>query len=882
MDAHKRMIVSDILAKENWQFIVPIYQRAYKWTGEECTRLVNDIIACGKGTKEHFVGSIVYQLDKNLDLADLKLYLVDGQQRLTTFVLITKALNLLAKDSDDDDCKYVASKTDKILYIDVDDKARGYKVKPSKNDAGVFNAIISAKSYKEITENPVILKNSLLYNNFITAYERLKDEISSGTSIKEVIYNGGLLKISVVEIQLTFDENAQEIFESINSLGVELSNADLIRNYLLMSNSNQQMLFDNYWEPIQDKLIGEKNMEVFVRHYLHMKREYSINDKDLYKEYVKLSEAFTTGGTVDRDEMLKDLYEVAQVYEPFIKKSDSYSMATNLLMQELRDMAQSTAFPFLMRVFLDRKHKPDIVTEDVLNKTINLIIIYLVRRTICGVPTNTLRSFMLTLYRRIFKVEANYDRYYEAVYAFLTSVRSNDYLRSPEEVKRELVTAPLYRNTKFATYLLYRLENGRYPNAYSETVVANSTTVEHIMPQTMTDEWEQMMTNDEHSAEEIHRIYVDTLGNLSLSSREKNSVMSNESFEKKLSILKTDGSKFNVLNRDVILLSQFTETDLLARENRLADLVAEKYDLGVVNVSGIKFEDTVEVICTEEANEIYNGAVPVSFKLMDVEVNVDSYAKLIVGVGKQLIIKNPEKIRELAAKGYNPWNSGENARKCLHYYTEGDKDPIIGENICIYTTFAANYSVQFCVLLMKELDIDADQLIVYLKKDSIKKENTVSKSQRVSMVRQALRRLADEGKVIYTPETMPKGDTWIKFQVNSLNEIFKFDGPPTIWDEGRYPYIHYLEYNLAKHRIAVTVKTYRETAELKKKLEEAKEKAGILDVDGPTYWHIQFFYIDFDKILASADMQAELTAQISEAVDKIEEFATKLKETILQ
>ena len=85
MDAHKRMVVSDILAKENWQYIVPIYQRAYKWTNEEVTRLVKDIIKCGKGTKEHFVGSIVYQLDKNPNFSDLKLYLVDGQQRITTF-----------------------------------------------------------------------------------------------------------------------------------------------------------------------------------------------------------------------------------------------------------------------------------------------------------------------------------------------------------------------------------------------------------------------------------------------------------------------------------------------------------------------------------------------------------------------------------------------------------------------------------------------------------------------------------------------------------------------------------------------------------------------------------------------------------------------------
>ena len=305
-----------------------------------------------------------------------------------------------------------------------------------------------------------------------------------------------------------------------------------------------------------------------------------------------------------------------------------------------------------------------------------------------------------------------------------------------------------------------------------------------------------------------------------------------------------------------------------------------KYDLGSVNVSGIKFEDTVEIICTEETNEIFYGAVPVSFKFMDFEMNVDSFAKIVVSVCKLLMSRFPERLRELAAKGFNPWNEAEDARKCIHYYADGDKDPIIGENICVCTTFASHYSIQFCVLLMKELGIDADQLIIYLKKDSIKKENTVSKNQRVSMVRQILRQLADDGRIIYTPENMPKSDSWIKFQVESLNEVFKYDGPETLWDEERFQSIYYLEYHLAKHRIVVTFKAYRETTELKAKLENIKEKAGLLDPDNSTYWHLQYYYLDFDKIIAAVDMQEELKKQLSEALDSIEVLSRKMKECL--
>ena len=880
MDAHKRMVISDILGKENWQFVVPIYQREYKWTEEECARLVDDIIKCGINGNEHFVGSIVYQLDKNPNLSDLKLYLVDGQQRLTTLLLIVKALNLLAMKRDDDNSCYVASKTSKILYIDIDDKNRGYKVKPSKKDAAVFNAIIQAKSLNAIENNPIIAscKDNRMLNNFKAAYHKLEVLINDGVDIKDIIYNKGLINLSVVEIQLSYEEDAQAIFESINSLGVRLSNSDLVRNYLLMSNKNQQELYSSYWEPIHDTLIGDENMEEFVKHYLHMKKEYSIYDRDLYKEYVKLADFFIENGNPDKKAMLQDLYNVAMIYEPFIKPSKKYSDVTNQLMKELRDMDQSTAYPFLMKVFLDHEKMPEIVTEDVLNKTINLIIVYLVRRVICRVPTNTLRSFMLTLYKRIFKVSANYQRYYDSIYAFLLNVRSNDYLRTAEETSAALVTSPIYRNLKFATYLLDKIENGRYPNIYSERVVANSPTVEHIMPQTLTSTWERMIATNDKTAEEIHRLYIDTLGNLSLSSRKKNSIMSNEEFSKKIEVLKTDGSKYQTLNRDVISFGRFTETEILEREARLASILMDKYCLESVDTQGIRFEDSVEVICTEATNNIFMGATPVSFSFKGREYPADSFSRILVDVTKLLFDAYPEVIKTLAQNHYNPWNDAEDARAVLHYDIDAQKkDTHIAENVYLLTNFSAIYSVQLCAFLMKECGVEADQLIIYLKKDSIKRANTIPQFEKVAIVRRTLQKLSDAGEIIYDYEHMPKSDSFIKFKVAEFNKVLDIDVEPTSWDNGKYASAYYLEYNMAKHRVIVTLKLYSQTVKLQEQLKTVEDKLGLDQADSVFYWHMKSFYIDYDKLMKSDDIAEAFYEQMLGIILQIKLFAIDMK-----
>ncbi len=860
-----KLCLLKLLGADGKQFIIPIYQRKYKWTSEQCNRLLDDIIKAGKSKKEHFTGTVVYQ--KLPGGIFEKLHLVDGQQRITTIMLILKSLQLWCKPliESDNDCLYVYNKISGYLSADKDDPSVGLKLVPSKNDADTFNAIMKAGSFDEVEKNPGIIKNedNSLYNNFLTIYNRLGEEIKAGNHIKNTIFDG-LLRLAVVEMSLDMNDDPQAIFESINSLGLKLTNSDLIRNYLLMSSLNQKELYEKYWEVIQDTLIGERNMEDFVFNYLMMKKSYAINYADIYKEYVSFANKTFGDQPIDKEFLLKDLYAAATIYKPFLGEDKRYSSDTNMLMQELRDMAQTTAYPFLMKAFLDKEN--GVINEKTLDQVINLIIVYLVRRTICGVPTHSLRGFMLNLYNRVFKVEANKARYFEAIYAFLIQLETTDRLRDLTETAEALKAAEIYKNVKFATYLLYKIENGRYPEAYSEFTKADSISVEHIMPQTLTDEWIAMLGID---AEEIHKNYLNTLGNLSLSSRSKNSSMSNESFITKRDVLMASGSKFIELNKDITPDQiVFGKKQIEDREERLSKIVCSEYDLGKPNISGIKFENSVEFVCSTDAEEVFDSAAPIAYKLFGEEIPADSFNKILIGVAKALLARNPERMRELAASDFNPWNGGE--KPCVHFdFGDGDSDVLIGENIRLHTVYSAVYSVQLTTLLMKEFGVDADQLIIYLKKDSVKTDNILPKKRRVEIVRKALSELAQEGKVVYDPANMPKSDDWIKFQTAELIQTFPYD-QETKWDGELFRSISYLEYHLSSNTIVLTYKTLKKTRDRTEALEKAKDELNLLDeVTDSSYWHLKKYQIDYKAVYQAQDRDAEMKSQIGSHLNDI-------------
>ena len=584
MTANKKILIKDILSKSDRQFIIPIYQRNYIWPEEQCGHLLDDIKECIETKKEHFFGSIVYQKEQTDTVGD-RLYLVDGQQRISTIMLIAKALNLIANSelSNDKDAEWVKNKTNEIIYVDRDDKTKGYKLVPSYQDNDVFNAIIKADSIDEIKKNNSF-KNNQIFKNFRLIYGYLLNLIKDkNKNIKEEIFINGLSKLSIVEVGLGIEEDAQEIFQSINNTGCPLTASDCIRNYLLMNLNQEDLndLYENKWKSIQDDLIGEKNMVDFIMDYLIAKKSDVINKSDLYSEYTSFAkEHKLSNNQINRIWLINDLYECAQIYSAFLKPSDQYNKCINDLMKEIRDLGNTTVFPFLLRVFLTNKNNPNDLKEPDLENILNLIVIYIVRRIVCNVKSGGLRGFMAGLYNRIFAEGNKDDSYYDAICKFLNTLKSDHKIPKLDMFKNDLLKFKLYRekgSNEFCKYLLWKIENGRWPNKHSETVDSVHLTIEHIIPQTRSESYM------DPSLDKVYEEYLNTIGNLSLSSREKNAEMSNASFFVKRDILCSDDSKFKVLNRMLINLDKFGEEQLINRAHDLIDKVSKEYRIDEID-----------------------------------------------------------------------------------------------------------------------------------------------------------------------------------------------------------------------------------------------------------------------------------------------------------
>ena len=615
MTANKKLLIKDILSKSDRQFIIPIYQRNYKWESENCRDLLTDFNDCIVEKREYFIGPITYQKEQS-DTAGLdRLYLVDGQQRITTVMLMAKALNLISKNEfeNDSDANWVTNKTDEIIYVDRDDQSKGYKLVPTYSDNTVFNAIIKANTFDEIKENNLFDDNQIL-KNFKLIYNFLLDLIKKeNKNIKEDIFINGLSKLSIVEIGLGIEENAQEIFESINNKGLKLKPFDCIRNYLLMSLNQDQLnnLFENKWKPIQDTFIGEKNMDDFIMHYLIMNIGNVVSKNDLYNEYISFAKEKHSlpNNQIDRVWLIDDLYESAKIYSVFLKWNDEYNKNVNNLLEEIRELGNTTIYPFLLRIFLARKNDPINLSENDLEKILNFIVVYIVRRTVCAIRTSGLRGFMASLYNHIFVEGLDVHSYYETICNYFINLNSSNVNyehRIPRLnlFKRNLLTYQLYKetgNNPFCRYLLLKIENGRWPKPYGETVNSDTITIEHIIPQTPSESYD-----NEQFVKVYKEGYINTIGNLSLSSRQKNSAMSNDSFTLKKMILCSDDSKFKVLNSMLMNFDKFEEKELIDRANILIEKLIQEYRINEIDDYQENNKNDLDLLSTKPDNSEIN------------------------------------------------------------------------------------------------------------------------------------------------------------------------------------------------------------------------------------------------------------------------------------
>lgn len=493
--------VKDFISKNEHQFIIPVYQRNYDWKQEQCNQLFKDIVEVGNGDEHlHFIGSIVYITDSVYSTNDIKeLVIIDGQQRLTTITLIYIALYHFIKDVIKDK-KASAQIYETYLINKFAEESRKIKLKSNDSSNEAIQHLIESSDVSALDTISKVKENYLFFS------QRINEK-------NYKVIQEGLNKLFFVEIILTRDnDNPQRIFESLNSTGLSLSQADLIRNYFLMGLEQQEQntVFRQYWAVIEknSKLIDKNESKVsdFIRDYLTLTTASIPKIGDVYQVFKKRYPDLTN----DKDklyEVLEKLKIYSEQYYKLINPLQETDLDIRKRIININYIEVNVAYPFLIQVFLDYKHKK--IDKANLLKVLDLIESFVIRRFITELPTNSLNKIFMSLYSKI-----ELDNYVASMAKALLLKTGNESFPRDEEVKEKLKTKDLYNSKiKSKNYILQKMEE--YNNPEPVIIKDNKEiTIEHIFPQKPCEEWKDDISAEDYNL--LQNKYLHTIGNLSL------------------------------------------------------------------------------------------------------------------------------------------------------------------------------------------------------------------------------------------------------------------------------------------------------------------------------------------------------------------------------
>jgi uncharacterized protein with ParB-like and HNH nuclease domain/predicted transport protein len=539
------------------QFVIPIYQRPYSWGEKECRQLWNDIMRTGlnDAIPAHFVGSIVY-VEKGLYhvTSHSPLLVIDGQQRLTTVMLLIEALSRSLGDSEPQDGFSAKKLRNYYLLNPLEDGERRYKLVLSQTDKASLMALVDQNS----KPRDYSIRVETNFEFFKDRIDELKDDL--------VALCKGLAKLVIVDISLDrVQDNPQLIFESLNSTGRELSQADLIRNFILMGLEPQLQtkLYEQYWRPMEVDFGQEAyatHFDSFMRHYLTVKTGRIPNIREVYEAFKEHARSSNMAGV---ESLVADIRAFAGYYCAMALGAEP-DPELKAAFHNIRELKVDVAFPFLLELYHDYTNK--VLTKSELLQSARMVESYVFRRAVCGIPTNSLNKTFATFGRALKK-----DRYLESIQAHFLLLPSYRRFPADDEFKKELQIKDLY-NFRSRSYWLRRLENyGR-----KELVPVDEYTIEHILPQNenLPAPWKAELGPD---WKRIRQTYLHTLGNLTLTGY--NPEYSDRKFTEKRDM--TGGFQESPLrlNQGLGELEHWNEETIRQRGERLAGQAVEVWPM---------------------------------------------------------------------------------------------------------------------------------------------------------------------------------------------------------------------------------------------------------------------------------------------------------------
>ncbi|WP_187900201.1 DUF262 domain-containing protein [Helicobacter pylori] len=503
--------INDFFALTGTIFSIPVYQRNYTWGEENCEKLLQDIVGISQNKKTHFMGSITYILhliDDEKSLRQLQEFvIIDGQQRITTIMLLLKAIETKIQNEG------IKKEIDNLLNL----TGQRLRLKPIKSDKEAFDLVMQNRSHE-------LQGVSHIRNNYRFFTKELENYLSKGYRIEEIY--GAFLRLKIVAVGLELGEDdPQVVFESINATGVQLKGLDLIRNYLMMGENSlrQKHLYDTYWVPLENWL-GEKDLNDFIKTYLRIYFEGKLK-KEEREVYYALKAHHRDNFSDDIQGLMGDMREYGRIYQIFLDRDhyflgrgDPQQLANlRLRIKDLVEIEFGVAKPFILRCA--RNFEEGKLDYENFHEILQILTSYCVRRRVCGEPAAALKV-LYSLYKQLENVSA------DALKRYLGKRVNQEAFPNDDKIKVAFLVRNAYANQvcKFVLLEIEKLSNAEPP-------IEKNLEVEHFYPKTPTQEWRDRV-GDYFTFEQD---YLNSFGNLTLSGQ--NQKLSNKSYEEKIALM---------------------------------------------------------------------------------------------------------------------------------------------------------------------------------------------------------------------------------------------------------------------------------------------------------------------------------------------------------
>ena len=679
------------------QFVIPVYQRNYDWLMDNCDQLFSDLVKLSHSNRRsHFFGSIVTSAADS----SYNRLVIDGQQRLTTISLLLLAGIKAVKDGAVEISE--ESKLDEAYEVFLKAKfcnsERKIKLVPIENDRIAYDKIFNEED--SFDEDSKITRN---YRHFYDLLTR-KPQALSFDQLLDAIE-----RLQIISIELDSDDDAQLIFESLNSTGLALTEADKIRNYLLMSLTpeEQQVCFKNYWQKIEQAT--ENQPTKFLRDYLTIQQQLQrpVRQSNIYYEWKKYMDGH------DRKDELVKMLDYAHYYQQVTEAK----LSTAKLSEKMRHICNiETDVTNVFFIQFLKYASANNLSEDEVFKVVDLVENYLARRIVCNMPGNALTQVFCALHKDVLKSIEEYssanvelDNSYSDILAYHIMRRDGNY-QLPRDMQfvESIKTRDAYHMLKpFKIFLFERLENsvhGEY-NDVATDMKKKDATIEHIMPQTLNGDWKAMLGDN---FEEIQDKYLHTFANLTLTGI--NSELSNKPFE-----IKRDGktignevypsyknSKYR-LTKSVTSCDKWTEIELQNRCNEIVATFLRLYPLPQTTFKPLP--KPVDEVSLEDETFTPTNRQLKGFRLYDNEYSETTWKDMLLRVVKMITEKYPDIVDSLYDKGSYFWTS---KTANLDYCTQ------IGVDKYLWTTMGNKSKLACLRYLFEKCDIAESELVMLL------------------------------------------------------------------------------------------------------------------------------------------------------------------------